>query len=84
VDRGWTNSSFWVQESMRNVDCGQVEHGSVLELGVHKFRGRTNFFGCANSRVARRSEPLDPGTGEPLDQNPMELSHTGSLGFERI
>jgi hypothetical protein len=57
--------------------------GSVLELGVRKFGGWTKLFGCANHRVARRSEPLDPGTGESLDQNSMELSCIGSSGFER-
>jgi hypothetical protein len=43
--------------------------GSVLELGVRKFGGWTKLFGCVNRRVAKRSEPLDPGMGELLDQN---------------
>jgi hypothetical protein len=30
------------------------------------------------------SEPLNPGTGGPLDQNSMEISYTGSSGVRRL
>jgi hypothetical protein len=30
------------------------------------------------------SEPLNPGTGGPLDQNSVEISYTGSSGVRRL